>query len=105
MNRPCVISPLRTALICLICCAVLTGCSTSCPGPELPPASLLEPCQPAPVNRQVLPALAINDARTAAVEYVAYAQDVQAALDVCNSRLAALRAWRDRMVARDDASR
>lgn len=105
MNRRYAISPLRATLICLSCCAALTACSTGCPGPELPPASLMEPCQPAPVNRKVLPALAAGDARTAAIEYVAYAQDVQAATDLCNSRLAALRQWRQRMVSGDDAAR
>ena len=105
MSRRCAISPLRGILLCLSCSVALTACSTSCPRPELPPASLLEPCQPAPVNRNVLPALAAGDSRTAAIEYVAYAQDVQAAVDVCNSRLAALRQWRQRMVPADDASR
>ena len=105
MNSRCAISPLGAILLCLSCAVGLTACSTSCPRPELPPASLLEPCQPAPVNRNVLPALAAGDARTAAIEYVAYAQDVQAAVDVCNSRFAALRAWRGRMVPADDASR
>lgn len=105
MSRRCAISPLRATLLCLSCSVALTACSTSCPRPELPPAGLLEPCQPAPVNRKVLPALASGDARTAAIEYVAYAQDVQAATDLCNSRLAALRQWRQRMVPADDASR
>ena len=101
MSRRYAISPLRATLLCLSCAIGLTACSTSCPRPELPPAGLLEPCQPAPVNRKVLPALASGDARTAAIEYVAYAQDVQAATDLCNSRLAALRAWRPRMLDHD----
>lgn len=54
----------------------------------------MESCQPPAVNRKVLPALASGDSRTAALEYVAYAQSVQTAFDTCNSRLAALRAWR-----------
>ena len=49
----------------------------------------------------MLPALASGDARTAALEYVAYAQDVQAATALCTSRLAALRTWRQRMLDHD----
>lgn len=85
------------ATICLMLTisGLLTACSAkqAPPGPLLPDPALLEDCAPPPVNEAVLPALATGRAREAGAEYVRYVLDVDAALDRCNERMAALRAW------------
>lgn len=85
------------ATICLM--LIISGLLTACSAkqvpqrPVLPEAALLEDCAPPPVNEAVLPALATGRAREAGAEYVRYVLDVDAALDRCNERMAALRAW------------
>lgn len=84
-----------TTLLMLTISAPLTACSTRQPAqpPILPDAALLADCQPPAVNEAVLPALMAGSTREAGAEYVRYVLEVDAALDRCNERMAALRAW------------
>lgn len=59
----------------------------------VPDASLLEDCQGPAINEALLPALMAGRTREAGAEYVRYVLEVDAALDRCNERMAALRAW------------
>ena len=85
-----------TTLLPLTISAPLTACSTrrpEPPAPIVPDAALLLDCEAPKINEAVLPALASGRTREAGAEYVRYVLEVEAALDRCNERMTALRAW------------
>lgn len=59
----------------------------------VPDAALLEDCQAPAINEALLPALMAGRTREAGAEYVRYVLEVDQAIDRCNERMAALRAW------------